>query len=177
MLRLVIALSTSTLWMACAKIDTKEICKGEWSYIVGDTAYCELLIEKGHVFPYHNNELNSYSYPYEIKNDTFYLYGNEGTIVEKSPIQYLNSDAFQILAITPSPLQRISYPEAAFNSLSKYQYKVQKLTMNKSVVELYDQDIFEKIDNARNRFEPTFQERRSIALYKLNKEKTNRNSN
>jgi hypothetical protein len=177
MLRLVIALSISTLWMACAKIDTKEVCKGEWSYIVGDTAYCELLIERGHVFPYHNNELNSYSYPYKIQNDTFYLYGNEGTIVEKSPIKYLDPNTFQILAITPSPLQRISYTEAAFNSLSKYQYRVQKLTLSKSVVELYDQKIFEKIDDARSKFEPNFQERRSIALYKLNKEKTNQNSN
>lgn len=177
MLRLGIAISISTLWMACAKIDTKEFCKGEWSYIVGDTAYCELLIEGDRVFPYHHKELNSYSYPYKIQKDTFYIYGNEGTIVEKSPIEYIDPNTFSILGITPSLLQRISYPKVVFNSLSKYRYKIFKLSLNKSIVELYEQNIFEEIEAVKDNFESTFQERRSIALYKLNKEKINQNSN
>lgn len=177
MLRLGIAIFVSTLFMACAEVDTKEACKGEWSYIVGDTAYCELLIEGGRVFPYHHDELNSYSYPYKIQTDTFYLYGNEGAIVEQSPIKYIDENTFQILGITPSLLQRISYPEAAFNSLSKYRYTAYKATLGKSVVEMYEQDAFEAIEEAKKKFEPTFQERRSIALYKKNKEKLNRNSN
>lgn len=177
MLRLGLVLSISTLWMACSKIDTNEVCKGEWSYIVGDTAYCELLIEGGRVFPYHNKELNSYSYPYKIKNDTFYIYGNEGAIVEESPIKYIDENTIQILGITPARLQRISYPESAFNSLSKYRYKVYKLTLGKTMVELYEQGVFEEMEDAKNNFEPTFQERRSIALYKWNKEQLDQNSN
>jgi hypothetical protein len=177
MLRLGIVISISTLWMACTKIDTRETCKGEWSYIVGDTAYCELLIEGGRIFPYHHDELNSYSYPYKIKNDTFYVYGNEGTIVEESPIKYINPNSFQILGITPSPLQRISYTEAAFNSLSKYRYTTYKATLGKNVLQMYEQNAFEEMEDARKKFEPDFQERRSIALYKLNKEKVNQNSN
>lgn len=177
MLRFVMAISVSTLWVACTKIDIKEVCKGEWSYIVGDTAYCELLIEGGQVFPYHHNELNSYSYPYKIQKDTFYIYGNEGLIVEKSPIKYIDQNTFQILGITPSYLKRISYPKAAFNSLSKYRYKVYKLMLNRNIVELYEQNIFEEIEAVRSDFEPAFQERRSIALYKLNKEQSSQNSN
>lgn len=177
MLRLGIVISISTLWMACTKIDTRKTCKGEWSYIVGDTAYCELLIEGGRIFPYHHDELNSYSYPYKIEMDTFYIYGNEGTIVEQSPIKYIDPNSFQILGITPSTLQRISYPEAAFNSLSKYKYTIYKATLGKSVVEMYEQNAFEKMEEARSKFEPDFQERRSIALYKLNREKANQNSN
>jgi hypothetical protein len=176
MLRLGLVVSISTLWMACAKIDTNEVCKGEWSYIVNDTSYCELLIEDGYVFPYHHNELNSYTYPYKIQQDTFYIYGNEGAIVEKSPIKYIDPNTIQILGITPSRLERISYPEAAFNSLSKYRYKVYKSTLGKSIVEMYDQNVFEELEDAKSNFEPTFQERRSIALYKRSKEKSNQNS-
>lgn len=176
MLRLGIVISISTLWMSCTKIDTREICKGEWSYIVGDTAYCELLIEGGRIFPYHHDELNSYSYPYKIQGDTFYIYGNEGAMVEKSPIKYIDDNSFQILGITPSVLQRISYPEAAFNSLSKYRYTTYKATLGKNIVEMYEQNTFEEMEEAKKKFEPTFQERRSIALYKLKKEKAKQNS-
>lgn len=171
MLRLVIAILCSTLWVSCTKVDLKEVCRGEWSYIVGDTAYCELLIEGGKVYPYHHNQLNSYAYPYKIEKDTFYIYGNEGTIIEQSPIKYIDPNTFQILGITSSVLQRISYPEAASNSLSKYRYRVFKLTLDKGIVDIYEQDIFEKMEEARKLFDPSFQERRSIALYKLNKEK------
>jgi len=45
------------------------------------------------------------------------------------------------------------------------------------MVELYEQNIFEEIEEVKHNFEVTFQERRSIALYKLNKEKNNQNSN
>ncbi|CAA6814308.1 MAG: Unknown protein [uncultured Aureispira sp.] len=175
MLRLGIAIFVSTCWMACAKIDTQKTCQGEWSYIVGDTAYCELLIEGGRVFPYHNDELNSYSYPYKIQMDTFYIYGNEGTIVEQSPIKYIDANTFQILGITPSKLRRISYPEAAFNSLSKYKYRAYKLSLGKSMVELYEENVFEEIEEAKRNFESTFQERRSIALYKWGKKTASKN--
>lgn len=177
MLRLGIAIFVSTLFMACAEVDTKEACKGEWSYIVGDTAYCELLIEGGRVFPYHNDELNSYSYPYKIQMDTFYIYGNKGAVIEQSPIKYIDENTFQILGITPSVLQRISYTEAAFNSLSKYHYTAYKATLGKTVVEMYEQNAFEEMEDAKGKFEPDFQERRSIALYKRNKEKETQNSN
>jgi len=176
MLRLGIAMFVSIFWMACAKIDTKETCQGEWSYIVGDTAYCELLIEGGRVFPYHNDELNSYSYAYKIQMDTFYIYGNEGRLVERSPIKYIDENTFQILGITPSKLRRIYYPEAAFNSLSKYKYNAYKLALGKSMIELYEGKVFEEIEEAKRKFETTFQERRSIALYKWTKEKVNEKS-
>lgn len=177
MLRLVAIISISTMWMSCTKVDIKEFCQGEWSYTIGDTAYSELLIEGAKVFPYHYNALNSTAYSYKIQNDTFYIYGNEGDLVERSPIKYIDPNTFQILGITPSKLRRISYPEAASNSLSKYRQNIYRLSLDKTIVEIYEQNIFEEMEDARMIFEADFEERRSIALYKLAKKKVTQNSN
>ncbi|BDS10336.1 hypothetical protein [Aureispira anguillae] len=167
MSRLIISLLVLSGLGSCQTIDLKETCRGEWGYMVGDTAYCELLIDEAKVYSYHYQAPNSYSYSYEIKNDTFYLYGNQTSKVESSPIQYLGKDAFQIMGITPSTLHRISYEEASPYSLANYHQHIKKLIENKTITQIYEQRIFTEMEEAKKRFETKFEQRRNIALYKL----------
>lgn len=150
------------LLVGCNTIDLKKSCQGEWGYMVGDTAYCELLIDAHNVYPYHYKALNSYAYSYEIKEDTFYLYGHQEGYIECSPIKYLGKNSFQIMGITPAVLHRLP---ASKYSLATYYTSLQKLYQDKSMVELYEQGAFSEAEELKQAFERDFKKRRSSALF------------
>lgn len=156
----------------CNSVDLKQSCQGEWSYIVGDTAYCELLINDSIVYTHHYGHLNGQAHPYSISNDTFFLYGNNHT--ESSPIHYLGTDSFKILGITPSTLKRVKHKNPHNHSLARYYYKLIKFTRNKDIHQLFESNAFPKMLEAKKMFEPNFQQRRSFALYKRPTPKTTR---
>jgi len=168
MFKIVILGLTAIVFVGCNSVNLQEACKGEWSYFVNDSSYCELLIGEGIVFPYHYNELNSYSYKYKIENDTFYIYGNKEGVVESSPINYLGKDSFQILAITPSTLKRIN---KSTNSLATYHYKRENLLKNKNINRLIAERTFVEMHELKKVFEEEYQERRRTAIYQKNKQK------
>lgn len=153
-------------FVSCRGIDLKETCQGEWSYIVGDTAYCEILITESAVFPYHFRHNNSYSCHYLIQNDTFFLYGNEGVIVESSPINYIDKNTFEILGITNSPLKRVVHKDEESTTLADYNYKISRLLANKHIVDVLETDAYPKMELIKSAYEEKFHQRRDFALYK-----------
>jgi len=163
-------------FMSCKGVDLKESCKGEWSYIVGDTAYCEIAIADSTVFPYHYYHNNSYSCRYLIKNDTFFLYGNGGVTIESSPINYIDKNTFEILGITPSPLKRITDQDKTSTTLSQYQYKLGRLVANRHIVDILQEDAYPKMDAIKASYEAGFTQRRDFALYKHKSELSKKSS-
>ena len=163
-------------FVQCNSVELQESCKGEWSYFVGDTAYCELLISDAIVFPYHYKQLNGYSYNYKIENDTFYIYGNREETVEMSPINYLGPDSFQILGITPATLTRIKHEEGSPYSLSTYNYKMSKILKKKDINQLLAERAFSKMNGLVRVFEEEYLERRNRAIYRKEKKEAMANS-
>jgi hypothetical protein len=172
MFKIMITGLAAMIFMGCNPANLQETYIGEWAYFVSDTSYCELLIGEQMVFPYHNNELNSYSYKYKIANDTFYIYGNIEGVVESSPINHLGKDSFQILGITPSTLTRLKHNHKSSSSLATYHYKRENLLKNKDINALIAERTFVEMDELKKDFEKNYQERRRMAIYQKNKQQS-----
>lgn len=155
---------------ACSEPDVQQTCKGEWQYILNDSTYCELLINDSIVFPYHDNVISQFSYRYKIQNDSFFIYGNAGNdYLESSPIEYLGTDSFRILGITPATIKRLPQQAAGTYNLARYHYQLYQLLRPKDPATLYEMDAFAYMSEARARFEALFRARRDLALYKRRK--------
>lgn len=165
MLRVLIYFLIISLFYQCKSKDFPENCNGEWSYWSSNNNYCEVLITDDFVLPYHFGEPDLIVYKYEIKNDTFYIYGNESNILEMSPIHFLDKDSFQIQGITPSVLKRIKHDKTNPNSILKYHKKINNLLKNRNIVDIIDDNIFVEINDAKIQFEKDFKQRRLNVLY------------
>jgi hypothetical protein len=167
MLRVLIYILIITLFVQCRSKDFPENCNGEWSYWSSDKNYCEVLITDDFVLPYHIGAPDFNVYKYEIRNDTFYIFGNDSNISEMSPIHFLGKDSFQILGITPSVLKRVKHDKVNSNSILKYHNKINNLLKNRNIVDIIDDNIFVEMDEAKKRFETGFKQRRLDILYNI----------
>ncbi|MDC0230891.1 hypothetical protein OAK19_02910 [Aureispira] len=148
-----------------SKISPKN-CIGEWSYCSAGNNYCEILITDDFVLPYHAGAPNFLAYKYQIRNDTFYIYGNDSIVSEMSPIHFLSKDSFQIKGITPSVLKRIEHDKSNVNTLLKYHNKINHLLKNRDIVDIVDDNVLVEINEAKNHFEKDFKQRRINFMYR-----------
>ncbi|MCH2023153.1 MAG: hypothetical protein MK207_11810 [Saprospiraceae bacterium] len=166
MVRVFIYILIISLFSHCESKNFPQNCTGEWFYWSAQNTYCEILITEEFVLPYHKDAQNLITYKYHIRNDSFYLIGNDPNILETSPIYFLGEDSFQIKGITPSILKRIQHSKTNPVSLLNYHNKINKLISNRNIVEIVDDNILIEINNVKKQFDEAFTQRRIHALSK-----------
>ena len=153
--------------ISCQPTSMQQRLQGEWYYIYNDTSYAEILITESIVFPFHHHQHNDFETSYSLQQDTLFLMGKDGYRAS-SKIYFMGSDSFKIPGISTATFKKVKREIKHPQKLAIYYYKKNKLLSDndQDIVQLLEQNIFDKMHAYKNAFELNFNYRRSIALYR-----------